>query len=460
MLQYYGVVADPAITVSKLSYFGRLREAVGDQFAGRAVLRRTVGNSLWLFADQVFRLMVALAVSLWMVRHLGPEGYGLLNFAAAFCAPFSAFLLASMNALLVRDLVREPENEASILGTAAIVKLAGAVLGLVLGLATAMAVPAVDPRSLPLIIVVLVTSVFAAGEVSELWFQARSQGRVTAWIRSGVSLLTSVVKVGLIVVDAPLIWFAAAGTLEVTLYCCGWTLALIRARRGAEPWMWDGRRALRLLTDGWPVVMAGIAAQIQAYYDQVLLAGMRSPEEVGHYAAGLRLVALFGSLPIALATAAAPELTQAYRADTLLYHRRLRDVYRAMLAMFVVVAVPLVLFPELIVNWAFGANYAASAALLPLMTGRLLLTNLGVARGLHLTNEGLFRHGLVTAVIGMATNLGLNYLLIPTYGAQGCAFAALISFTVNIVLLEWLDRRACRSLVVLGSALGLCRLPK
>lgn len=446
--------------VSKRTCFSWFRQTVSDRFAGRAVLRRTVGNSFWLFADQIFRLGVSLVVSLWVVRHLGPERYGLLNFAAAFCAPFSALLLAGMNALLVRELVREPENEDSILGTAAVVKLAGAGLGLVIGVGVAMAASPVDPRSLPLIVVVLVSSVFGAGEVSDLWFQARSRGRVTAWIRSLVSLLASGVKVMLIIVDAPLIWFAAAGALEVGLCTCGWALALIRARRGTSRWHWDRARARRLLSEGWPLVLAGVAAQVQAYYDQVLLAGMRSAEEVGYYAAGLRLVALLGFLPVALSTAAAPELTHAFQADRALYFRRLRAVYRAMLGTFALVAVPLVFFPELIVRSVFGANYAASAALLPLMAGRLLLTNLGVARGLHLTNEGLFKHALITTLVGMVINLGLNYLLIPVYGAQGCAIAALISFTTNIVLLEWLDNRARRSLGVLGSALGLCRLPK
>jgi O-antigen/teichoic acid export membrane protein len=446
--------------VTKLSSLGWLRQIAGDRFAGRAVLRRTVGNSLWLFADQIFRLGVSLVVSLWVVRHLGPERYGLLNFAAAFCAPFSALLLSSMNGLLVRELVREPENEVSILGTAAVLKLAGAGFGVLVGVAFALQLPAVDSRSLPLILIVLLGSVFGAGEVSDLWFQARSRARVTAWVRSAVALLTSALKVILIVVDAPLIWFAATGTLEVALCSLGWSLALIRARRGAGRWVWDGRRAGRLLTDGWPIIVAGIAMQVQAYYDQVLLASMRSPEEVGYYAAALRLVVLFGFLPMALSTAAAPELTHAFRADRSLYLRRLRAVYRAMLGTFLVVAAPLVLAPDLIVSWAFGAKYAASAALLPLMAGRLLLTNLGIARGLHLTNEGLFKHVLVTALIGMGSNLGLNFLLIPSYGAQGCAVAALISFSINILLLEWLNPRARCSLWTLCSALGLCRLPK
>jgi O-antigen/teichoic acid export membrane protein len=203
-----------------------------------------------------------------------------------------------------------------------------------------------------------------------------------------------------------------------------------------------------------------MAMQVQAYYDQVLLAGMREPGEVGIYAAALRIVALLGFVPMAVYTAAAPEITRAHQADRGLYARRLRDVYRVMLLAFALMALPMVLVPDVLIRWTVGDDYLASAALLPWLSLRLLLTNLGVARGLHLTNEGLFMHGLLTAVAGMVVNLSLNAFLIPIYGAHGCVASALISFTVNVLLLEWLDKRARFSLNVLGAAVGLCRLPR
>ena len=323
------------------------RPAIAVSFAERSVLRRTVGNSLWLLADQVFRMGVSFLVSLWVIRHLGPLQFGLLNFAAAFCAPFSALVLTNLNGLLVRELVRDPENDAVLLGTATVLKLSGAVAGMLVGAALAATSSAVEARALPLILLVLTGSVLSAGEVSDLWFQSRSRGRVSAWVRSAVSLLVSVVKVGLILTDAPLVWFAAAGVLEIALCSLGWGWALIRVRRGGA-WRWDGGVARRLLVAGWPIIFAGVAMQVQAYYDQVLLAGMRGPQEVGQYAAGLRLVALFGFLPMSLATAAAPELTRAHQDDRALYLKRLRNVYRAVLALFAIVAAPLVLIGGLI----------------------------------------------------------------------------------------------------------------
>lgn len=441
-----------------MSWLERLPKTVVARFAGRATLRRTVGNSFWLLADHVFRLGVSVVVGLWIARHLGPEQFGTLNFAAAFAAPFAALLLTSLNALVVRDLVRSPDQEAAILGTTALLKLAGGLIAVLVGGVMAWTASSVDDQTFPLILVVLAGSVFTAGEVSDLWLQARSQARMSAWVRSAASLITSSGKVVLIMTDAPLLWFAAMGALELALCALGWAISFWRSRSAVGRWQCSGDIARRLLKESWPLLLGGVAMQIQAYYDQVLLSGMRDAQEVGYYAAALRLVALLGFIPMAIYTAVAPEVTHAYRAERALYARRLRDVYRAMLVAFLVVALPMVAIPDLLIAWTVGEGYAASAALLPLLSLRLLLTNLGVARSLHITNEGLFVHALITSIVATILNLVLNLMLIPVYGALGCVYAALASFTVNVLVLEWINPRARLSLVALGSALGICKL--
>jgi len=46
------------------------------------------------------------------------------------------------------------------------------------------------------------------------------------------------------------------------------------------------------------------------------------------------------------------------------------------------------------------------------------------------------KFSLVTMVLGTITNVGLNYLWIPTYGGQGAVVATIISFTVTVFLVD------------------------
>ena len=107
-----------------------------------------------------------------------------------------------------------------------------------------------------------------------------------------------------------------------------------------------------------------------------------------------------------------------------------------------VTAVPLAIFGPTVVTWLFGEAYREAGTLLPLFALRLFLANLGVARGVFLTTEGMARFVLITAVAGAAANVALNWMLIPAWGATGAIVASLLSFSLTTFGLEWMDGRA------------------
>jgi O-antigen/teichoic acid export membrane protein len=55
----------------------------------RPNLVKILDNIGWLFLDKVLRVGVGLLVGVWIARYLGPEQFGLLNFAFAVIGLFS-----------------------------------------------------------------------------------------------------------------------------------------------------------------------------------------------------------------------------------------------------------------------------------------------------------------------------------------------------------------------------------
>lgn len=80
--------------------------------------------------------------------------------------------------------------------------------------------------------------------------------------------------------------------------------------------------------------------------------------------------------------------------------------------------------------------------LLSLFAIRLFFTNMGVAKSSFITNEGLFKYALVTSVIGAVLNIGMNYLLIPSYQSIGAIWAMIGSFFVSIFLVDLFFKEA------------------
>lgn len=220
-------------------------------------------------------------------------------------------------------------------------------------------------------------------------------------------------------------------------------------------WRTDRARVSHLLRESWPLAVSGFAISTQAYADQLVLGLMLGGDELGQYAAALRLVGVFAFVPMVVQTVAAPEITRAKRDDEILYQRRLHSLYRLMFGIFVITALPLIVLGPLATRLLFGASYAGAAALIPWLAFRLFFTNFGIARGIFVTNEGLFRFALVTSIAGAVANIGLNLLLVPHWGARGAIVASFVSFALTVFALEVFQPRARLNLRLMLCAIAL-----
>lgn len=425
------------------------------RLAGRETLRRSIDNGSWLFADQLVRMAAGLLVGVWVARYLGPEQYGWLSYAVAVVGTVGALTSLGLNAVVVRELVKNPAATDTWMGVAFFLKALGAGIGFLLCVGVAWLQPMPGAPTRPLVIIVALGMLFQTLDVFDLLFQAKGESRISAYVRMAACVLASLLKVGLILADASLLLLAAAGVAEIALSAIGWWWA--GAKGGATPgrFRFDAQCARTLLRESWPLALSGLAVYVQAYADQLVIGAMLGGGELGQYAAAMRLVSVFAFVPMVVQTVAAPEITRAKQDDERLYQRRLHSLYRLMSGLFLLIAVPLIVLGPWITELLYGASYGGAATLLPWLAWRLFFTNLGVARSVFITNEGLFHFALITAVAGAGVNIGLNLLLVPQWGARGAIAASLVSFAVTTFALEAFQPRARENLRLMARAVFL-----
>ena len=415
---------------------------VRTRLAGRHGLQRALDNSIWLFADQLFRMGLALITGVWIARYLGPDRYGWFSYATAAVGMLTSLTSLGLNAVVVRDMVRGPADANMLMGSAFGIRLIGALISLAACIVlTSVRVPQVEAVSV-LLVVLAVGMVCQTFDVIDLMFQAKGQPRISAWIRIFGCSIASAIKIVLILWKAPLEAFAVASAAEQAINSVCWLWA--SARRGwyVSAWHWSLVFVRRLLRESWPLAIAGVAIYAQAYTDQLVIGSMLSANELGQYAAAMRLVTVFSFIPMVICTVAAPEITRAKQQDEALYRQRLFGIYRLMFAFFLAIAVPLALVGPPLTRLLYGAPFAEAANLLPWLALRLFFTNFGVARSAFLTNEGLFGFSLVTAVAGAVANIALNFVLVRPFGPIGAIISSVVSFTITTFALEVFEPRA------------------
>ncbi len=64
--------------------------------------KRYLFNTLWMFSDQVFRLLAGVIVGIWVARYLGPDQFGVFNYAIAFVAIFGVIAKVGLDSLVVK----------------------------------------------------------------------------------------------------------------------------------------------------------------------------------------------------------------------------------------------------------------------------------------------------------------------------------------------------------------------
>ena len=175
--------------------------------------RKYFANTSWLLGERVLRMAVSLFVGIYVARYLGPERYGLLSYALSFVWLFSALASFGLEDILVRELVRRPEQRNYLLGTVFWLKVCGSV---VMGAAIAAVLhfKAEDQQSHWLIALIALGFLFQATNVVEFYFQSQVQSKFTVQTQIMQQLITSLFKIYLVWNEAELVWFALALMLD------------------------------------------------------------------------------------------------------------------------------------------------------------------------------------------------------------------------------------------------------
>ncbi len=386
-----------------------------------------VRNTLWQFVDRILRLGVGFAITVAVVRYLGPESFGRLSYAIAFVSLLSPLANLGLDSIVVRELVRRAGEAPRLLGTAAGLKVAGGLVALAAALL--LAGPIVrDPFTRVLVIAVAVGPAFQALDVIDFWFQSRVEMKWSVLARDAAFLAAAGLRVWLIVVRLPLLLFAWANSVELALGAA--TLAAAYAlRHGVRfRWSFSFSEARVLLRDAWPFIFSNAMIMLYMRIDQLMIGQMVGATELGIYSVAVRLTEAWYFVPMAIAASLFPGIVRARAGGEAAFEAALLKLYRVMALVSYAVAIPTTFLAGPVIRLAFGDAYARSAPILQVLVWSFLWTSLGVARSQFLTAMNWAKIHLVTVTLGAGTNVALNLVLIPRYGALGAAVATFVAY--------------------------------
>jgi O-antigen/teichoic acid export membrane protein len=380
-------------------------------------------------------MAVGVFVSIWVARYLGPDQFGLFMYAQSFVGLFVAMTTLGLDGIVIRELIKDEGKRDKLLGTAFTLKLFGA-LAMFLLLLLIISMGSNNDVTNFLVLIIASASILHGFNVIDFHFQSKVLSKYIVYTNIFSLLISSFIKVGLVVAKAPLIAFAWVTLFDSFILAIGYLYFYQHQYFSIRTWQFEKPLAISLLKESWPLMFSGIVLMLQARIDQVMLKEIVGSGEVGYYSVALRLIEAAAFVALILKTSLAPSIIGAKEISEHLYYNRLSDFYRLNFIVFLVVATPIFLFGNQVILFLYGSAYESAGVLLSLMAFRLFFTNMGAARSIYILTENLFKFSLITMVVGTITNIVLNYIWIPKYGAKGSIIATIISFFVTTFLLD------------------------
>jgi O-antigen/teichoic acid export membrane protein len=189
------------------------------------------------------------------------------------------------------------------------------------------------------------------------------------------------------------------------------------------------------LYDGFPLVLFGLLDYIFFTTDKIILAHLRSIEEVGYYSLASRILSVLFVIPYLFNTALYPYLAKKIGEKE---EKKIKSLFKnILLGLFlggILIAVLIFILSPIIIPIFFGNKYNLSIEILQTFVWIIVFvfpTNF--LDYFLISNHRQWLDFWIT-IIPAFLNVILNFILIPFYGVYGAVYSSILAQALNFVL--------------------------
>jgi O-antigen/teichoic acid export membrane protein len=390
-------------------------------------------NSFWLLIGDVFGRLLKLAIVVVATRELGVEGWGIFSYGLAFVGLF--FLLGDfgINTFITKEMSKDTENKHKYLATAIIIRLS---FLLVFFLAAILAGPHLGKIELgfSMILVLATFSIFESIREFAMSIN-RSQQRMEVEGFSKILINLSITVIGIILLSQSAEPFSIAmaymiGSILATIYI----LWAIRGELKNIKWKFSRENFKIIYNFSWPIVIMSFFGLLFSL-DTIMLGQMKSATEVGLYTTGQRIISLSSMIPGLLAASLLPIFSK-YEQNSKRAGAIFEKIMTALLAFGIPIVVGGIFFSRDIIALMFGPEFLAGTLVLQILMISILASFPNIILTNLIFSKNLQKTFIFVTTFGVLLDIGLNFWLIPIYGAVGAAASTVLAELI-IVGANW-----------------------
>lgn len=398
------------------------------------IRRKILANAGWLGSERIVRSVTALVVVVWIARYLGPEQFGLLNYAQSLAYAVYPIATFGLTGVLVKDLAQSPESRDVWQSAALFIRVLTGSTAFILSLVLAAFLG--DGDLVLLVGIIALAFLLTPADGLDAEFQAKMNNRPVVLLKLLVFAGSTAFKVLAIVLGAGVYWFAGIMTLEVALIAFG-SLILLSRLYGIWVFRLDRAALKMMVVQGLPMMGLALLGGIYVRIDQILLGLLSGYDMVGEYAAAWKLVEAGGYVPTILLASLAPVLATQYAESVDLYRRRYAEGFCFVFWLVLCGCLGVFLLSPWLIDLLFSHQYLQAAAILRVLVWSVLLTVFNLFSMQWAINHRKGRIVWEMTLVGLLSCVALCFFLVPRYGGLGAAIAVVLSQAIGYLGYGW-----------------------
>ena len=386
-------------------------------------------NSAWLFFDKVYGAFLTLFIYTLLAKYFGTELFGIWNYMLAFAALLPAISSLGLNFVIVKNIKERPNLSNAILGNTFLTRMLAGVIATIVLVAVyySLGVNIAD-KYLYVVLLLFISQILLNANVFIYKNEAELENRNTVIARNLALTFSSILRYAAIKLEMDILVFAGINIFEYALFLyLSWSFTKVKLT--LKDVRLNKKLSIILSKQGMPLMLSAVVVILYLKIDQMIIAYLMDNDSVGIYSAASRISELFYALPVIISNVFFPKIVE-FRKDVSKRNHILDQMHFNIILSTVLLAIGISVFSDRIILMLYGEAYIESGGILSVYAWSLCFMGLLVGSSKYLLvigrNDIIFKR----SIYGLVSNVILNFLLIPTYGILGAAYATLISYFI------------------------------
>lgn len=396
-------------------------------------VKKVTSNAKWIILCKVAQSLLQLLIGMLSARYLGPENYGLINYAKSVVAFAGPFTQLGFNATLVRELIAEPDKEGEILGTSLLMSICSSFVCILSVTAFVSVVNFGEPQTILVCFLYSLALTFQAIELVQYWFHSKLQSKYPSMMMLAAYIVVSAYKIFLLVAKKSVYWFAVVYSIEFGII--GLALLAIYFHQSNQGLRFSWSMGKQLIAESYPYIFSSLMVTLFQNTDHIMLKMMAGDAENGFYSAAITSATVCSFVYAAIIDSLRPVILSAKKEGSTDFGKNISVLYCIIIYLALAQGLAFTVLAKPIVWILYGSEYMRTVPVLQMLVWYVAFSQMGRIRNIWILAEGKQKILWKINLAGALLNIGINAILIPWWGAQGAALASLVTqiFT-NFVL--------------------------